>query len=428
MNVVIAGGGWGGCAAAYMAAKQGLNVTLLERTDQLLGTGLVGGIMRNNGRFTAAEEMIALGGGALFQIIDANLRHQNIHFPGHNHASLYDITKVPAAVEEFLLSLGVTICYQTRVTSLKKIDSDSIHITSVSCQSSARNTSITYEGDVFIDTTGTCGPQKHCIADGNGCAMCIQRCPGFGPRQSLTALAGLPEYSALRENGKQGSISGSCKLLKESLAPELADELNEEGVVVVPVPKHLQINHLADKACQQYAFNSYLENLVLLDTGHAKLMTPFYPLEYLKQIPGFEHARYEDPYAATLGNSIRFTACCFRDDTLRVDGTSNLFCAGEKAGLFVGHTEAIVTGVLAGYNAARFCHGKTLFTLPRNLCVGELIAYGREQAQTEEGRYKKYTFSGSVFFERMKQLGLYTTNLIEIQERVDECGLSLVFC
>ena len=55
MNIVVVGGGWSGCAAALSAHKQGAEVLLIERTDMLLGTGLVGGIMRNNGRFTAAD-------------------------------------------------------------------------------------------------------------------------------------------------------------------------------------------------------------------------------------------------------------------------------------------------------------------------------------------------------------------------------------
>ncbi len=63
---------------------------LIERTDLILGCGLVGGIMRNNGRFTAAEEMLAMGGGEMFRITDRISIHRNIEFPGHHHASLYD--------------------------------------------------------------------------------------------------------------------------------------------------------------------------------------------------------------------------------------------------------------------------------------------------------------------------------------------------
>ena len=64
-KIVIAGGGWSGCAAAIEAKKLGAEVTLLERTDMLLGTGLGGGVMRNNGRYPATEDMIAMGSGEL---------------------------------------------------------------------------------------------------------------------------------------------------------------------------------------------------------------------------------------------------------------------------------------------------------------------------------------------------------------------------
>lgn len=41
-KVVIIGGGWSGCAAALAARKAGAEVTLLEKTDMLLGLGNVG--------------------------------------------------------------------------------------------------------------------------------------------------------------------------------------------------------------------------------------------------------------------------------------------------------------------------------------------------------------------------------------------------
>ncbi len=48
-KIVVIGAGWSGCAAAVRAVKQGHEVTLLEKTDLLLGLGIVGGIMRKNG-------------------------------------------------------------------------------------------------------------------------------------------------------------------------------------------------------------------------------------------------------------------------------------------------------------------------------------------------------------------------------------------
>lgn len=89
MKVVIIGGGWAGCSAAVTARKAGAKVEVFEKTDMLLGLGNVGGIMRNNGRFTAAEELLCLGAGDLINITDKNTRHKNIDFPGHKQACLY---------------------------------------------------------------------------------------------------------------------------------------------------------------------------------------------------------------------------------------------------------------------------------------------------------------------------------------------------
>jgi hypothetical protein len=222
-------------------------------------------------------------------------------------------------------------------------------------------------------------------------------------------------------------MSGSCKLYKESLSKEIQRELNDNGVAVIPLPKDLIEDHLGVKACQQYALPEFKDNIVLLDTGHAKLMTPYYNLETLRKIPGFEHARYEDPYAGGKGNSMRYFAMAPRDNHLKVQGVDNLFCCGEKAGLLVGHTEAIVTGTLAGHNSVRHALGMELLLLPDSLATGDAIAHVKERMSKPEGMSKKYTFSGSVYFERMKQLGMYITDITEISDRVDKCGLSNIF-
>lgn len=69
-------------------------------------------------------------------------------------------------------------------------------------------------------------------------------------------------------------------------------------------------------------------------------MTTYYPLHKLRKIPGLENAKYVDPYAGSKGNSIRYLSVAPRTNDLKVIGIDNLFCAGEKSGLFVGHTEA----------------------------------------------------------------------------------------
>ena len=422
MKIVVIGGGWAGCAAALSAKKQGARVRLLERTDMLLGTGLVGGIMRNNGRFTATEEMISMGGGELFQVIDQNLVHKNIEFPGHKHADLYDVSTMEAKIRRFLTEQGIEIELSARVTD---VDMDKKRIKGLIARQNKKE--IRFEADSFIEATGTAGPPVNCNKYGNGCAMCVLRCHSFGGRVSIAAKAGVTEMNG-KKGEQSGAMSGSCKLHKESLSKDLQKELNEKGVAVVPLESDQIIKgKLAIKACQQYALAQFEKNIILLDTNHAKLMSPYFPLDELRKVKGLENARFEDPYSGGMGNSVRYIGMSPRDDALKVEGVDNLFCAGEKAGLLVGHTEAISTGTLAGYNAAVSVQGKKTLILPTSLAVGDAISHVRQQ-MTEKGELGlKFTFSGSVYFERMKKLELYTTDILAVNKRVEAAGTKDIF-
>ena len=425
-KVVIVGGGWAGTAAALAARHAGCEVELFERADMLLGTGLVGGIMRNNGRFTVTEEMLAMGGGDLFKITDETARHRNIEFPGHKHASLYDVSTIEPAVRKALLAAGIEIHLKARVKDIVLRDGSITHVTAGVFHSPA---TIEASGDAFVDVSGTAGPQANCRKHGNGCAMCVYRCPTFGPRMSIAARAGIKEMIGTKADGTLGAMSGSCKLHKDSLSSEIQEQLNRTGVCVIPVPANLQksMADLGQKACQQYALKEFAENIVLLDTGHAKLMSAYYPLELLRQIPGCANARFEDPYSGGIGNSMRYFGMLPRDNALKVEGLRNVFCGGEKAGLLVGHTEAIITGTLAGHNAARCALGLDPIEIPRSLACGEGIAHVREQMQTEAGLTKKYTFSGSVLFDHMVAKDRYTVDIDRIQDNVARAGMTGFF-
>ena len=104
-----------------------------------------------------------------------------------------------------------------------------------------------------------------------------------------------------------------------------------------------------------------------------------------------------------------------------------MFCGGEKAGLLVGHTECAITGSLAGHNAVRYALGMELLELPTELVTGDSIAHVKAAMETEEGMGKKYTYSGSVYFQRMQELGLYTTDVEAIKAKVESFGLTGVF-
>jgi len=420
MKVIIIGGGWAGVAAAITAKKAGAEVHVYEKTDLLLGLGNVGGIMRNNGRYTASEELKFLGAGDLIDITDKTSRHTNIDFPGHKHASLYDVNLIEANVSEYLTSMDIQLHMESRVVDVNFKDGK---------LSGIYLSDDTYEAaDVFIETTGTTGPMGNCLRYGNGCSMCILRCPSFGPRLSVSERCGVSDIQGERDDDVLGAFSGSCKLAKESLSEEIRNQLNETGVVILQIPKEdVNYDKLATKVCQQYALKEFAENIILLDTGHAKLMTTYYPLHKLRKFKGLERVKYVDPYAGSKGNSIRYLSVAPRTNDLKVNGVDNLFCAGEKSGLFVGHTEAIVTGSLAGHNAVRLAMGMPLLILPSSLCIGDIISHANEKASTREGRKQRFTFAGSDYFKRMKELGLYTTDKEEISNRIKKLNLDNIF-
>ncbi|MBU3146139.1 FAD-dependent oxidoreductase [Clostridium sp. CF012] len=420
MKVIVIGGGWAGCSAAITAKKAGAEVVLYEKTDMLLGLGNVGGIMRNNGRYTAAEEMIALGSGDFIHLTDDNSKHKNIDFPGHKNAWLCDLNKIEPAVGKYLKAMDIEVNMITRVVDVKKEDNKikGIYL-------SDKNY---VEADVFIETTGSAGPMNNCLKYGNGCAMCVLRCPSFGGRVSISGKAGIEDLKGEREEGIYGAFSGSCKLAKGSLASVLVKELDETGVAVIKVPEEdVNLDKLKLKVCQQYALKEFAENIILIDTGDVKLMTPYYPLEKLRGIKGFENAKYVDPYSGGMGNSIRYVSIAPREDSMKVIGLDNLFCAGEKAGLFIGHTEAMITGALAGHNAIKNYLGLPLLILPRSLAVGDIIAYANEKIKTKEGRRNRYTFAGAEYFKRMQELGLYTLDIDEIKKKVENLNLTNIF-
>ncbi|MDD4121513.1 MAG: FAD-dependent oxidoreductase [Eubacteriales bacterium] len=426
-KVVIIGGGWSGCAAALAARKAGAEVTLVEKTDMLLGLGNVGGIMRNNGRFTAAEENIALGADELFGITDKLSRRVNVDFPGHKHASLYDVIKVEPQVRRLLEEKGVqikTIARAVDVVMDSQASADSRRLLKEIILSD--DTKIA--ADVFVECTGSTGPMGNCLTYGNGCCMCILRCPAFGPRVSITQKAGKNDIMGQRKDGAFGAFSGSGKLEKSSLSDEIQLELNEKGVAVIPLkPEEVSKEKLNLKVCQQYALDEYANNIVLLDTGYAKIMTPFFPLEKLRRVPGFENARYADPYAGGKGNSIRYLSVAERDNKMRVTGIENLLCGGEKSGLFVGHTEAISTGTLAGYNSVRYLKGMRPLELPKQIAIGDLISYANEKIKTKDGLMTRYTFAGAEYFQRMKETGLYTTDPETVKKRIRKYGLENIY-
>lgn len=417
-RIVIVGGGLAGCAAAAAAAKAGASITLLERMDVLGGFGLLAGMVdRKQG--CVKEELRLMGGYDVFQVIDnCNLHDTHLPWPKPEGAThiMYDVIKLDSELQNYLEGIGVEVRLMSRA---KDVQMDGGAIQAVILDDGSR-----VEGDAFVDATGGAGPIASCQRYGNGCAMCIMRCPAFGDRVSIARKAGVKELMGKKLDGSIGPMSAAYALLKESLAPELRAELERTGYVVVPMPKELiDYKRTESITASGNIDEGFAENVVLIDNGYAKRIAAGYtPLHELRKVPGLERARYADPYAGTIGNAVRFQALTPRGNALNVPSVDNLFVASEKLGIN-GVGEVTATGVVAGHNAVRKAASMDSLVLPGTTMLGAYIAYINEKWDTEEGLTRRFHLWTGPFFHRAKEIGLYTEDKDIVRSRIEKEGL-----
>lgn len=89
--------------------------------------------------------------------------------------------------------------------------------------------------------------------------------------------------------------------------------------------------------------------------------------------------------------------------------------------------EAISTGSLAGTNAVRHAAGKDMLVLPNETVIGDIIDFANKKFLKDKDKKSRFTFAGSLYFERMKKNGLYSTDTKEIEDRITRLGLKGVF-
>ena len=89
--------------------------------------------------------------------------------------------------------------------------------------------------------------------------------------------------------------------------------------------------------------------------------------------------------------------------------------------------EAICTGSLAGHNAVRYLANMKYLQLPSDLLIGDFLNYSNEEFHKEGGTKKRFTFAGSIYFNRMKELDFYTIDKEIIEKRVKDADLLGVY-
>lgn len=414
-RVIVIGGGLAGCGAALAAAKSGAKVTLLERTDMLLGVAVRSGEVNGNGWFVGNHELRFLGGGEISDALASIKLHSGTEFPdAAKHSFIFHTGLAEPLIKKIVKEAGVKILLESRVTDVKK---DGSRILAVKPEDGSL-----VEGDAFVDCTGYRGGIAVCTKYGKGCVMCLVKCFAFGDRIGIVDKAGGKVFDRHRPDGTPGYLSSAITVYKDTLSPELKARIEKEGLIKIPLPSEL-VDYSKLGLMGAGRSKDFIENLILGDIGPvAKCFGIVYmPQEQLRKVPGFENAQIEEPRASRY-NHVGHVSVAVRDNAMKAEGFDNLFCAGEKAGQ--GSVEgAIASGYLAGHNAARCAFKDELLVLPRSLALGNWVAFCTERFKTKEGANKGYGMSRGEYWERMQETGLYTEDVNEIKSRVEKAGL-----
>ncbi len=419
-RVVVIGGGLAGCGAALAAVKAGAQVTIVERTDMLIGVATRAGEVNGNGWFVGNHELRLMGVGELPDAFQSIKLHDGVKFPDSSgHVFIFNSGLAEPLIRKIVEDAGVEILLETRALDVQREEG---RIMAVKLADGR-----TVTGDVFVDCTGGRGGMGVCRKYGKGCVMCLLKCPAFGDRVGIVEKAGGKVFDMCRVDGTRGHVCPAISVFKNTLAPELRARLEREGLLRIPLPSEL-VDYSKHGLMGGLRTKEFLKNLIMSDIGPvAKLSGIVYmPLAQLRQVPGFEKVELEDPRAGRY-NHISNVAVAIRDDaTMRVTGFENLFCGGEKAGY--GSVEgAIMSGVLAGHNAVRNARQLELLVLPESMALGDFFAYTTEQFKTVEGRNGLFVMGFGGYWERMQQMGLYTDDLKKIKQRVEKAGMLGVF-
>ena len=440
-KVVVVGAGFGGISAAACARMAGADVTLVERTDQLLGVGLHSGIFYNDGRQAGTEELKAMGGGWIVDIIenkpvllyprtDMNWSAVDDLVQKVHANAIFHCMKAETAIRRYLRDIGIEIIFSNRAVDVevgKAQNAQGDLVLKVILEKGQR-----IEADAFVDGTGGAGGIQICKDYGYGCVECMLRCNSFGDRVSIATKAGAPELRKIRDSkhgGGFGGLSSACSFYDDSIDPELLAEVKREGSAKIPVPEEVQNMTKIGLSTNLPYDPSHVKSIKVAYPGFFKANgLVFMPLEDVRKLRGMQDARYSDPLGGGVGNAVRFMSMAPRDDSLRVIGFRNLFVAGEKGGPNVGIQECMVTGSLAGYNAARAAFGWDPLVIPRETVVGDFVAFVGEMMKTEKGLMATYSMTKPPFRTRMGERGWWAKTVPqaveEAKKRIEMAGLT----
>ena len=144
-DLIVVGGGFGGVSAAISAAKQGIDVLLIEKYNALGGAAvnaLVMPFMDYHSKVDGENKNLA---GSLFsEIVDEMNK-----FLGYNSKMFFDEEILKLVLNRMALKYGVKLLFNTTVTDVSVKDGKIISVKAL-----GNSKVMEFSADNFIDATG----------------------------------------------------------------------------------------------------------------------------------------------------------------------------------------------------------------------------------------------------------------------------------
>lgn len=237
--IVIGGGASGMCAAVY-AARNGAEVTIIEKNSQLgkklsmTGNGRcnLSNLNMNEGMYNAAAEKRMKQWLSVYGVLDVINFFKSLGIVIKSEDGyLYPVSgQAGTVVEAFkneLLRLGVKIIYNEQGKSVKILD-DNRYMVVTNLRS--------YEADKVIIATGGLSGAKSTMSTGDGYYIC--KTLGMNIKDTYPALVGFrfDDGEIAPESGVRCSAEISFMLGNEVIAKEYGElQLTKDGISGIPV-------------------------------------------------------------------------------------------------------------------------------------------------------------------------------------------------